>query len=127
MRPRAKLFSMACTASALTSTPGIVVRSQLLDQQTHLLVDLVDRAFNSDPLKQNRRARDHQLGKRLGALGERLPQLLDVGNAARRDQTELREVIRLRALTTSSPRVRNTIERAWASFVLTATKRIVGR
>ena len=85
----------ACTASAVTSpTPGIVVSPpQLLvlpDQQPHLLVDLVDlRVQLVDPLKQHRRRRDHQLRKRLGVLSERLPQLLEIGNASRRDQTEL--------------------------------------
>lgn len=59
--------------------------SFLPQQHAHLLVDLVDlRVQLVDPLKQHRRRRDHQLRKRLGALGERLPQLLDIANALRR-------------------------------------------
>ena len=128
----------ACTASAVTSpTPGIVVSrrnsSFSLTSMRICLSSSSSCAFNSSTRSNSTAVVEtNQLRKRLGALGERLPELLDVGNPSGRDQTELRQVTRI-ALTvcvrwrTSSPRVRYTIERAWARSVFTATNRIVGR
>ena len=87
-------------------SPQLLVRPH---DRPHLLVDLVElRVQLIDPVKQQAGRGHNQLGERFGALGERLPQLLDIGHATRRDQTELRQVTpqrvdRLRALSNQEP------------------------